>query len=62
MTSPVYPPDPEFDPQRVLIFFAQGYNSWEIGHLLGMAEDEVADILARDREDRYQQRQQAQVA
>lgn len=52
-----YPPDTEFDPHRVLIFWAQGLDTTEIGRLLGMDEDEVHDILVRHREAEYEARQ-----
>jgi hypothetical protein len=51
MISAVYPPDPEFDPQRVMIFWRQGLDTCEISRLLGMNEEEVADILWRTREE-----------
>ena len=51
MISAVYPPDPEFDPQRVVIFWRQGLNTLEISRLLGMKESEVCWILFLTREE-----------
>ena len=51
MISAVYPPDPEFDPQRVAIFWRQGLDSLEISRLLGMDEAEVVRIIYQTRQD-----------